>query len=292
MIARKFVSSLIIGTSLSLSSLAGASSASAQEGHVITGAVDSEVSGGKIDTFHPISLTVKKTGHNPYDDSQSGSAHAAGVKFSLFRVKGVDVTDDATREKVMNTYSYEYIKENNIPYSKVQDGITDEKGFVSFTDLNPGLYILSQQGEKSTPDVIMLPMMDADGKSFHYDNLIVTKNFGNTPPKTPPETSFNPPSETPHESTPVEDKPSQIPPDTSSYTTPPPSSSATPPPPVDNQTPVFPGGPTVNTGGMAIPSLSGQGNMSIATMIAFLAAISGVGYMVYRFLSSRIKEEE
>ena len=288
---KKVLSAGIMGLALATSSVAGSAIAEAQEGQVITGSERNDVSGKKIDVSQPISLTVKKTGHNPYDDSQSGNSGSEGVSFDLYRVRGVDVTNDSVRKKVMDKYSYEYITHHNMTQIKVQDGVTDTKGFVSFTGLKPGLYVLKQAGVNTSPEVIMLPMVDANGLEFHYDNLIVTKNFEKTPP---PETTTPPPSETttpPPETTPAKEHPSQNTP-ASTQETPPPSSSTTPPPPADDQTPVFPGGPTVNTGGVAIPSLSGQGNMSIATMIAFLVAISGVGYMVYRFLSSRIKEEE
>lgn len=291
----------MLGLTLATCSIAGNTFAMAQEGQVVTGAVKGyDVSGEKIDLSHPISLTVKKTGQNPYDDSQSGNKNVSGVKFTLSKVKNVDVTNDSVRKKVMNNYSYQYITDNDLPVVKVQDGVTDNKGFVSFTDLKPGLYILQQIGEETTPEVIMLPMVDSDGLKFHYDNLIVTKNFKDTPtpppstPQTPntpqipdtPQTTSE--QETPHKTseknTPsekiVQSTPSPIPPQDNT------------PPPGSSKTPLYPGGPKVETGGVGIPSLSGEGNMAISTIATILAIIFGVvGFGARRvFLARKSKK--
>lgn len=301
---KKILSTSMIGLALAACSIAGGSFAMAQEGQVVTGAVEGgDVSGEKIESSHPISLTVKKTRHNPYDDSQSGISNASGVRFTLSKVKGVDVTNDSVRKKVVKNYSYQYIMENNLPITKVQDGKTDDKGFISFTGLKPGLYILDQEGEKDTPEVIMLPMVDSDGMSFHYDNLIVTKNFDNTPPPSSPHKT---PSNNDGEKTPPQPSEEKTPPQPSEEKTPPQDStqSTTPssevvappqdntPPPSPNETPLFPGGPIVNTGGMGIPSLTGEGNMSISTMLIFLAMIFGVGFGANKAMRSKIEKED
>ena len=170
----------------------------------------------------------------------------------------------------------------------VQSGVTDEQGFVSFTGLKPGLYVLEQEGSTDKPDVIMLPMISGDGLHFEYDNLIVTKNFPETP-STPPETPTSTPPSTPPK-TPTSTPPTkststttETPTSTPPKTTPP--SKTTPP---KSGTPIYPGGPKVSTGGFAIPSPTGDGNMSLLTMMALLAFIIAAGYGVTRVVATRV----
>lgn len=319
---KKIVSALMAGMVLSLTPLTSAI-AQAQDHGVIVGNSQSMVTGDRIDATKPISLTVKKTGQNPYDDDQSSAPHISGVKFTLYKVDGVNVLDDKVRKKVMDTYSYKYIKDNNLPSTKIDEGKTDNKGFVSFTGLKPGLYILKEAGSTSDPQVIMLPMVDAQGLLFQYDNLIVAKHIvpDNTPPatpppgKTPPETTppgkQTPPANTPPVEVPPGDQatppatppqnppgnPPANPPENPPADTPPAQETKTPPAatPGGNGgggTPLYPGGPVVDTGGFSIPSANGE-NMSLMTMVLILSGILGVSIFSYRRLSglARVKDD-
>lgn len=71
-------------------------------------------------------------------------------------------------------------------------------------------------------------------------------------------------------------------------TTPPTTPPTSTPPSTTGGTPIYPGGPKVNTGGIAIPSPTGEGNMSLLTMMALLASILAIGYGVVRGVVSRI----
>lgn len=316
---KKIVSALMAGMVLSLTPLTSAI-AQAQDHGVIVGNSQSMVTGDRIDATKPISLTVKKTGQNPYDDDQSSAPHIYGVKFTLYKVDGVNVLDDKVRKKVMDTYSYKYIKDNNLPSTKTDEGKTDDKGFVSFTGLKPGLYILKEAGSTSDPQVIMLPMVDAQGLLFQYDNLIVAKHIvtDNTPPATPPPPGKTPPETTPpgKQTPPVNTPPVEVPPgdQVTPPATPPQNPPGNPPgkppvnppgnPPADTPpaqetktplaatpggnggggTPLYPGGPVVDTGGFSIPSVNGE-NMSLMTMILILSGILGISVFSYRRLS-------
>lgn len=274
-----------VAAGLAMTLLVPGAVAAAEDGQVIAGTASDKTSNDNIEN-RPISLTVKKTGHNPYDDAPGDQA--AGVKFHLRQVDGVDVTDDAVRQEVLDKYSYPYIKEHGLTMTHVQSGVTDEQGFVSFTGLKPGLYVLEQEGSNDNPYVIMLPMISGDGLHFEYDNLIVTKNFPETP-TTPPETSTPPkappsvPPTSPSTSTSTSTKTTATTPTSTPPKTTPPAKT-TPP---KGGTPIYPGGPKVSTGGFAIPSPTGDGNMSLLTMMALLAFIVAAGYGVIRVVATR-----
>lgn len=173
-----------LGCILSVSPALATYAAAQNTEHVITGGVDASgsLSGSDINKNKPITLTVQKKGKNPFDDDQSNAPQVQGVTFTVSKVEGVNVLDDTVRERVMKEYSYDYIVKNNMDINEIARNATDEKGRVQFTGLKPGLYILSQpDNPNSKPQVVMLPLIDAYGTSFTYDDVIVAKNTPDTP---------------------------------------------------------------------------------------------------------------
>lgn len=173
-----------LGCILSVSPALATYAAAQNTEHVITGGVDASgsLSGSDINKNKPITLTVQKKGKNPFDDDQSNAPQVQGVTFTVSKVEGINVLDDTVRERVMKEYSYDYIVKNNMDINEIARNATDEKGRVQFTGLKPGLYVLSQpDNPNSKPQVVMLPLIDAYGTSFTYDDVIVSKNTPDTP---------------------------------------------------------------------------------------------------------------
>lgn len=284
---------------------------------VIVGGSNNSVSGRDIDTSRGITLTVKKKQQNPFDENQSQAPQIKGVEFTISRVEGVNVLDDTVREKVMKEYSYDYIQENNMKISRVTSGVTDDKGIVTFEGLQPGLYIL-EQGNNTVPEVIMLPLVSVDGTSFEYDDIIVTKNIPRTTtPKIPPTERTTRPDSTPrttprvtmtpgipptmnqeipddpkdprNDSTPqnsLGDDPVNTPNSQKGGSTP----SSTPPaaPGIGGGggTPLYPGGPIVDTGG-AVAIAAGA---TILGTILVLLFSGSTGFAGLRLISRNAKE--
>ena len=287
---RKLLCASLIGLGLSLSSTAGL--AYADEGRVIIGGTNAEVSGGDIDASREINLTLKK-------NKTPETPNVAGVEFILSQVDGVDVVDDFTWKKIARFYTYDFIKESGRPITQVGKAHTDHAGQAHFSQLRPGLYVLEEKGSASKPKMLMLPMVGVDGKSFDYNGTMVIKNTpgtvppGITSPETPPvtdgstsrtalpDTRESTPGATPgaQPETTAPDKEDKR--DTQPGTTTP-----------AGQVPLYPNGPVVNTGGFAIPSPTGEGNMSLLTMIIlFATVISLAGGVVYR-VTTRSEDTE
>lgn len=282
---------------------------------VIVGGINKTVSGQDIDTTRGITLTVKKKPQNPFDENQSQAPQIQGVEFTVSRVEGVNVLDDAVREKVMKEYSYDYIKENNMKISRVASSTTNDKGIVVFEGLQPGLYILDQ-GNNTAPEVIMLPLVSVDGNSFEYDDIIVTKNLPrSTTPQTPPTERTTRPDSTPRTTPRVTMTPGipptmnqEIPDDPQDISTPQVTPGNTPVSqqggsvvPGDNPsstppaapgigggggTPLYPGGPIVDTGG-AVAIAAGA---TILGTILVLLFSGSTGFAGLRLISRNAKE--
>ena len=329
---KKIYAGVLIGAIASFSPVSTlVASAQQDNNHVIIGGVENknDVSGVDINISKPITLTVQKKGKNPFDENQNDAPQVSGVEFVISKVQGVNVLDDNVRKKVSQEYSYQYLIDHNMTIDKVNTAITNDKGRAVFENLKPGLYVLEQPGVKDAhPQVIMLPLVDAYGTSFTYDDIIVTKNTRDTPPVT---TVTNPPktvvTTTPVTKTRVTETPSTPPVKTSTTVTTYPTTITTPttyvttptgqPPitkttdvpvevvtsstitseipvtqtqnipgknttetqvvPGGNQpsggTPLFPGGPVVDTGGMAIAAAGG----SLAIIIAAIVLSGGAG---------------
>lgn len=288
---------------------------------VIVGGINNNVSGEDIDTSRDITLTVKKKSQNPFDENQSNAPQVEGVEFTLSRVEGVDVFDDEVRQKVMSEYSYTYIKEHNMDISRVTSVKTNDKGVATFAGLRPGLYVLSQ-GNDTVPEVIMLPLASVDGTTFEYDDVIVTKNIPKvTTSQTPPPTEETPikdrttrqhhtpqtieESETPDTTNQEHPQENQGEKNTIVLTpqentgenpgAPNENPSSTPPVAlgVDNGggSPLFPGGPIVNTGG-AVAVAAGATGATILGVLLYLLFSGGTGFAGLRLISKNMRKEE
>lgn len=282
---------------------------------VIVGGSNNSVSGRDIDTSRGITLTVKKKQQNPFDENQSQAPQIKGVEFTISRVEGVNVLEDTVREKVMKEYSYDYIQENNMKISRVTSGVTDDKGIVTFEGLQPGLYIL-EQGNNTVPEVIMLPLVSVDGADFEYDDIIVTKNIPRTStPEIPPTEKTTRPDSTPKTTSKTTITPGvpptmnqEIPDDPQDGSTPQVTPGNTPVSrqgggevPGDNPsstppaapgigggggTPLYPGGPIVDTGG-AVAIAAGA---TILGTILVLLFSGSTGFAGLRLISRNAKE--
>lgn len=345
---KKIYAGVLIGAIASFSPVSTlVASAQQDNNHVIIGGVENknDVSGADINISKPITLTVQKKGKNPFDENQNDAPQVSGVEFVISKVQGVNVLDDNVRKKVSQEYSYQYLIDHNMTIDKVETAITNDKGRAVFEDLKPGLYVLEQPGVKNAhPQVIMLPLVDAYGTSFTYDDVIVTKNTRDTPPVT---TVTNPPktvvTTTPVTNTRVTETPSTPPVKTSTTVTTYPTTITTPttyvttppgqPPvtkttdvpvevvtsstitseipvtqtqnipgkdttetqvvPGGNQhsggTPLFPGGPVVDTGGMAIAAAAGG---TLALVALAIALSGGTGFAGGVFVSRRKKKND
>lgn len=281
---------------------------------VIVGGTNSNISGKDIDISRDITLTVKKKPQNPFDENQNNAPQVKGVEFTLSRVEGVDVLDDEVRQKVMSEYSYAYIQEHNMDMSRVAFVKTNDKGVATFTGLHPGLYVLSQ-GNDTVPEVIMLPLASVDGTTFEYDDIIVTKNIPKvTTSQTPPPTEETPIKDTTTRHTPHTIVESETPDTTQEHPqgnqgekdtivptsqdnpgAPNENPSSTPPvvPGVDNGggSPLFPGGPIVNTGGAVAVAAGATGATLLGVLLYFLFS-GGTGFAGLRLISKNMRKEE
>lgn len=162
---------------------------------------DAHINAASVDASRPVTLTVRKLPVNPNDDVPAGQLPPAGVQgltFSLSRIERIDITTDAgrTAAKLMTV---EAARAQGA--TKVTAKQTDAKGEAHFTGLTPALYLLEESAPNdptldyrlSAPQLVILPLANAEGSSFTYDSVVVTKPKSDTP--TPPPTpapSINP----------------------------------------------------------------------------------------------------
>lgn len=155
---------------------------------------DKNIPANSVDTTRAISLLVKKTATNPYDDVPAGQKRPAieGATFVLSRVNDIDVTTEEGREGAKNL-TMEEVREKGL--GVVDKKTTDARGAVQFNGLSAGLYLLEEQAPDddreyhvSSPQLIILPLGDVKGERFTYENVVVTKwddDGGLTPTTTP-----------------------------------------------------------------------------------------------------------
>lgn len=159
-----------------------------------------------VDTSRGLTLKVTKAKGNPYDDTREGElpeGRLAGVKFKLSIAPDVPVNTDAERKEAKRGRTQE--EWAAIKREPVATLITDEKGEVTFTNLKPGLYLLEEKAPDtehnyhvSAPQWIVLPLTDALGTEFVYDNVMVVKpSPTTTPPTTTTTSGTTPTSSTP-----------------------------------------------------------------------------------------------
>ncbi|MBN9643750.1 pilin N-terminal domain-containing protein [Corynebacterium mendelii] len=163
-------------------------------GEVVENMVPSTIDGTKTVTF-----TIKKT-KNPSDVDDGSVWVTEGVPFTIKRVPGIDITTEAGWDK---------LKEMSLVDIKLADGEsvtkkTNADGEVTFDNLEPGVYLVSEQQPVDAPDgyriatpfVTILPVADGETKTWRYNVTITPKTepLGRTKPQ-PAETPT--PSPTP-----------------------------------------------------------------------------------------------
>ena len=126
--------------------LAGASLPAVAADRVISGN-DRDIAAESVDVNEPISLMVRKAPTNPFDDIPAGQKPpaVAGAKFTLSKVRGVDITTTEGRSAARNMSLADARATGLRTISTLTTG---EDGQVQFMDLQPGLYLL----EESAPD--------------------------------------------------------------------------------------------------------------------------------------------
>lgn len=153
---------------------------------------DRNIPAGSVDISRPISLVVRKTATNPYDDVPAGQKPPAiaGATFKLSQVKGVDVTTDEGRAGAKQL-SLADAKAKGL--TQLATAQTNEKGEADFGNLKPGLFLLEEDSPDdgheyhvSSPQLIILPLGDVRGTQFKYENVVVTKWDGGEPPTSTP----------------------------------------------------------------------------------------------------------
>ena len=168
--------------------------APAADAKVVSGN-DRDIPAASVDTSQPISLVVKKTATNPFDDVPAGEKPpaVAGAVFKLSQVNGVDVTTDDGRASAKQTSLADAKAKGLTPVGTSRTG---EDGAAGFDDLKPGLYLLEEEAPDngreyhvSSPQLIILPLGDVRGTQFKYENVVVTKwdgSDGGEPPTSTP----------------------------------------------------------------------------------------------------------
>lgn len=205
---------------------------------VITGNT-SNVSVSAIDTNRTATLTLHKKAPNPYNTAPVADLPAgtiSGVTFSVKRIADVDLGTQAGWDWVAEA-SVEDVVDG--PFSLELTGKTDYEGYVRFSGVPVGVYLVTEEGidnpshlyRKSAPFLITVPSGSADGTYWDYDILVNAKDGREVPPTTPP-TDPPPPVDPP-------------PPGTTTPQPPPGSSTTTPgvPPPGEPGEPGEPGAP-------------------------------------------------
>lgn len=192
---------------------------------VITGN-DRQLPASVVDSHRLVSLTVKKQAPNYFDDVADDELPFApidGIRFTLSRVNGIDVTTEEGRQRASRTTLDDA---RGLGLTEVGQAYTNADGQATFSGLVPGLYLLEEHQpdvpgfryQTSAPVLILLPLGSVDGQQFEYDNVIVVKEHKPTSPTPPPPVSTPP-------STPVPTPLTSIPPVlpvTSDPSTPPP----------------------------------------------------------------------
>lgn len=166
--------------------LTGASLPATAADRVISGN-DRNIAAESVDVNEPISLLVRKAPTNPFDDIPAGQKPpaVAGAKFTLSKVRGVDITTSEGRSAAR---SMSLDDAHAAGLDKISTLTTGEDGRVQFMDLKPGLYLLEESAPDSnydyrisSPKLLILPLANATGDRFKYDNVIVTKPGNNLP---------------------------------------------------------------------------------------------------------------
>lgn len=163
---------------------------------------DANLNPASIDKNKPIQLLLKKQGTNPYDQVPAGQKPPAiaGAKFTLSKVRGIDITSEQGRNVAKKTTLDDARKRG---LDVIETKATNQRGEVLFDNLTPGLYLVEESAPDtkyeyhlSSPKLLILPLPDERGIRYEYENVLVMKwdkSYGTPPPWEPSE----PPSTTP-----------------------------------------------------------------------------------------------
>ena len=166
---------------------------------------DAKLDPASIDKNKPIQLLLKKQGTNPYDQVPAGQKPPAiaGAKFTLSKVKGIDITTEQGSRLAKRT-TLDDARSRGLDVIATQ--ATNQRGEVNFDDLTPGLYLVEESAPDSnyeyhlsSPKLLILPLPDERGIRYEYENVLVMKwdkSYGTPPPWEPedPSSSTTPPT--------------------------------------------------------------------------------------------------
>lgn len=163
---------------------------------------DATLDPANVDKNKPIQLLLKKQSTNPYDEVPAGQKPPAiaGAKFTLSKVRGIDITTEQGRNVAKKT-TLDDARSRGLDV--VDKKTTNQRGEVLFDNLTPGLYLVEESAPDtkyeyhlSSPKLLILPLPDQRGIRYEYENVLVMKwdkSYGTPPPWEPSE----PPSTTP-----------------------------------------------------------------------------------------------
>lgn len=159
---------------------------------VVTGN-DRAIPASSVDTSRGIDLVVRKLPVNPYDEVPEGALPDGGIeglRFTLFRANGIDVTTPEGRADAARARTDEEFQALEV--TEVASQLTNSKGEASFKGLTPGLYRLEETAPDtehnyrvSNPRWMVLPFGSVTGDTFTYENVVVVKSPKPGPPTTP-----------------------------------------------------------------------------------------------------------
>lgn len=152
---------------------------------------DANLNPASIDKSKPIQLLLKKQGTNPYDQVPAGQKPPAiaGAKFTLSKVRGIDITSEQGRNVAKKT-TLDDARSRGLDV--IETKATNQRGEVLFDNLTPGLYLVEESAPDtkyeyhlSSPKLLILPLPDERGIRYEYENVLVMKwdkSYGTPPP--------------------------------------------------------------------------------------------------------------
>ena len=166
---------------------------------------DAKLDPASIDKNKPIQLQLKKQGTNPYDQVPAGQKPPAiaGAKFTLSKVKGIDITTEQGSNVAKKT-TLDDARSRGLDV--IETKATNQRGEVLFDNLTPGLYLVEESAPDtkyeyhlSSPKLLILPLPDERGIRYEYENVLVMKwdkSYETPPPWEPedPSSSTTPPT--------------------------------------------------------------------------------------------------
>lgn len=146
------------------------------------------------DDGEPVSLTVRKTAGNPYDDSNGkppGSIE--GIAFDLYIVKGLDLS---TTQGLAAAQKLTVDQARDKGVVQLGSRVTRADGTVTFGGLRPGMYLVEETApdnehnyRTSAPFLVLLPTVDANCRTVNDATTVVVKGRGGSDEGDPPPTT-------------------------------------------------------------------------------------------------------